>query len=183
MAASPVSPLHFRSGRETCPRREGVFRNFSLLRRRSPARSSLDRRRPVRRWRVNADFGLAYRGGRLRVAGGRLVQYGDGGKVAGTALLEMYGGNDRPRAQSRHLGRDRGRLRGPSRVSAYRRVCRLRTVRGSGIPGNPPVRAAQRDGDGVQRPRPSQCNRSSRMEKGRDGARNTSAVISSSTPQ
>ncbi len=38
---------------------------------------------------------LAYPGGRLRVAGGRFVQYGDGDKFAGTALLEMYDGNDR----------------------------------------------------------------------------------------
>ena len=38
---------------------------------------------------------LAYPGGRLRVVGGRFVQYGDGDKLAGTALLEMYDGNDR----------------------------------------------------------------------------------------
>jgi Trypsin-like peptidase domain len=38
---------------------------------------------------------LAYPGGRLRVVGGRFVQYGDGDKFAGTALLEMYDGNDR----------------------------------------------------------------------------------------
>jgi Trypsin-like peptidase domain len=39
---------------------------------------------------------LAYPGGDLlRVAGGRFVQYGDGGRLAGTALLEMYDGNDR----------------------------------------------------------------------------------------
>jgi Trypsin-like peptidase domain len=38
---------------------------------------------------------LAYPGGRLRVVGGRFVQYGDGGRLAGTALLEMYDGNDR----------------------------------------------------------------------------------------
>jgi hypothetical protein len=38
---------------------------------------------------------LAYPGDHLRIAGGRFVQYGDGGKFAGTALLEMYDGNDR----------------------------------------------------------------------------------------
>jgi Trypsin-like peptidase domain len=38
---------------------------------------------------------LAYPGGRLRVVGGRFVQYGDGGRLAGTALLEIYDGNDR----------------------------------------------------------------------------------------
>jgi Trypsin-like peptidase domain len=38
---------------------------------------------------------LAYPGGRLRVVSGRFVQYGDDGKLAGTALLEMYDGNDR----------------------------------------------------------------------------------------
>jgi hypothetical protein len=38
---------------------------------------------------------LAYPGGRLRVVGGRFVQYGEGDKFAGTALLEMYDGNDR----------------------------------------------------------------------------------------
>jgi Trypsin-like peptidase domain len=38
---------------------------------------------------------LAYPGSSLRVAGGRFVQYGDGDRFAGTALLEMYDGNDR----------------------------------------------------------------------------------------
>jgi hypothetical protein len=38
---------------------------------------------------------LAYPDNRLRVAGGRFVQYGDGDRFAGTALLEMYDGNDR----------------------------------------------------------------------------------------
>ena len=38
---------------------------------------------------------LAYPGSRLRVAGGQFVQYGDGDRLAGTALLEMYDGNDR----------------------------------------------------------------------------------------
>jgi hypothetical protein len=38
---------------------------------------------------------VAYPGNRLRVAGGRFVHYGDGDKLAGTALLEMYDGNDR----------------------------------------------------------------------------------------
>jgi hypothetical protein len=38
---------------------------------------------------------LAYPGGRMRVVEGRFVQYGDGGRLAGTALLEMYDGNDR----------------------------------------------------------------------------------------
>jgi len=31
----------------------------------------------------------------LRVAGGRFVQYGEGDKFAGMALLEMYDGDDR----------------------------------------------------------------------------------------
>jgi Trypsin-like peptidase domain len=38
---------------------------------------------------------IAYPGGRLRVVNGRFVQYGVGDKFAGTALLEMYDGNDR----------------------------------------------------------------------------------------
>ena len=38
---------------------------------------------------------LAYPGGRLRFAGGRFVQYGRDDGLAGTALLEMYDGNDR----------------------------------------------------------------------------------------
>ena len=38
---------------------------------------------------------LAYPGGRLRVAGGQFVQYGDGDRFAGAALLEMYDGDDR----------------------------------------------------------------------------------------
>jgi len=38
---------------------------------------------------------LAYPGNRLRVAGGRFVEYGDGDRLAGTALLEMYDGDDR----------------------------------------------------------------------------------------
>jgi len=38
---------------------------------------------------------LAYPDSRLRVAGGRFVQYGDGDRLAGTALLEMYDGDDR----------------------------------------------------------------------------------------
>ena len=38
---------------------------------------------------------LAYPNSRLRVAGGRFVRYGDDGKLAGSALLEMYDGNDR----------------------------------------------------------------------------------------
>jgi hypothetical protein len=38
---------------------------------------------------------LAYPNSQLRVAGGRFVQYGDGDKLAGSALLEMYDGNDR----------------------------------------------------------------------------------------
>jgi hypothetical protein len=37
---------------------------------------------------------LAYPSNRLRIAGGRFVQYG-GDKFAGTALLEMYDGDDR----------------------------------------------------------------------------------------
>ncbi|MBO0754817.1 MAG: trypsin-like peptidase domain-containing protein [Bradyrhizobiaceae bacterium] len=38
---------------------------------------------------------LAYPHSHLRVAGGRFVQYGDGERLAGTALLEMYDGDDR----------------------------------------------------------------------------------------
>jgi hypothetical protein len=38
---------------------------------------------------------LAYPDGRLRVVGGRFVQYGEGDRFAGTALLEMYDGDDR----------------------------------------------------------------------------------------
>ena len=38
---------------------------------------------------------LAYPGDRLRVAGGRFVQYGDDGRLAGTALFEIYDGDDR----------------------------------------------------------------------------------------
>jgi hypothetical protein len=38
---------------------------------------------------------LAYPDNRLRVAGGRFVQYGDGDRFAGTALLELYDGDDR----------------------------------------------------------------------------------------
>ena len=38
---------------------------------------------------------LAYPGSRLRLVGGRFVQYGDSDKLAGTALLEMYDGDNR----------------------------------------------------------------------------------------
>jgi hypothetical protein len=38
---------------------------------------------------------IAYPGGHLRVAAGRFAQYGDGSKFAGTALLEIYDGDDR----------------------------------------------------------------------------------------
>ena len=38
---------------------------------------------------------LAYPDDHLRVAGGRFVQYGEGDKFAGMALLEMYDGDDR----------------------------------------------------------------------------------------
>ena len=38
---------------------------------------------------------VAYPESRLRHAGGRFVQYGDGDRFAGTALLEMYDGDDR----------------------------------------------------------------------------------------
>ena len=38
---------------------------------------------------------LAYPSSRLRFAGGRFVEYGDSDKLAGTALLEMYDGDDR----------------------------------------------------------------------------------------
>lgn len=38
---------------------------------------------------------LAYPSNRLRFAGGRFVEYGNSDKLAGTALLEMYDGDDR----------------------------------------------------------------------------------------
>jgi len=38
---------------------------------------------------------IAYPGDRQRIVGGRFVQYGEGDKFAGTALLEMYDGKDR----------------------------------------------------------------------------------------
>ena len=38
---------------------------------------------------------LAYPSSRLRFAAGRFVKYGDSDRVAGTALLEMYDGDDR----------------------------------------------------------------------------------------
>jgi hypothetical protein len=38
---------------------------------------------------------IAYPGDRQRLAGGRFVEYGEGDKFAGTALFEMYDGNDR----------------------------------------------------------------------------------------
>jgi len=38
---------------------------------------------------------LAYPNDALRFAGGRFVQYGDNGRLAGLALLEMYDGKDR----------------------------------------------------------------------------------------
>ena len=38
---------------------------------------------------------LAYSKRQSRVVGGRFVQYGDDGRLAGRALLEMYDGNDR----------------------------------------------------------------------------------------
>jgi len=38
---------------------------------------------------------LAYPGDRLRVASGRFVQYGEGDRFAGTALFELYDGDDR----------------------------------------------------------------------------------------
>jgi hypothetical protein len=38
---------------------------------------------------------LAYPNSQLRFAGGRFVQYAEDGKLAGSALLEMYDGNDR----------------------------------------------------------------------------------------
>jgi hypothetical protein len=38
---------------------------------------------------------LAYPGSRLRLVGGRFVQYGDSDRLAGTALFEMYDGDDR----------------------------------------------------------------------------------------
>jgi hypothetical protein len=38
---------------------------------------------------------VAFPDGDLRVAGGRFVQYGDGDRLAGAALLELYDGSDR----------------------------------------------------------------------------------------
>jgi hypothetical protein len=38
---------------------------------------------------------LAYPAGRFRLVGGRFVRFGDDGKLAGTALLEMYEGENR----------------------------------------------------------------------------------------
>ncbi len=38
---------------------------------------------------------VAYPAGRARVVGGRFVKYGDAGRFAGAALLEMFDGNDR----------------------------------------------------------------------------------------
>ncbi len=38
---------------------------------------------------------LAYPSNRLRFARGRFVEYGDSDKLAGTALLELYDGDDR----------------------------------------------------------------------------------------
>ena len=38
---------------------------------------------------------IAYPDGHLRIVGGRFVQYGDSDKLAGTALLEMYDGDNR----------------------------------------------------------------------------------------
>jgi hypothetical protein len=38
---------------------------------------------------------IAYPNDRLRFAGGRFVQYGTAGKFAGTALFELYDGDDR----------------------------------------------------------------------------------------
>jgi hypothetical protein len=38
---------------------------------------------------------LAYPDDQLRVAAGRFVKYGDDKRLAGTALLEMYDGDDR----------------------------------------------------------------------------------------
>jgi S1-C subfamily serine protease len=37
----------------------------------------------------------AYPGNRLRFVGGRFVQYGDGDRLAGTALLEIFEGENR----------------------------------------------------------------------------------------
>jgi hypothetical protein len=53
---------------------------------------------PIRREPLGRDervASLAYPGGLLRFAGGRFVQYGEDDNFAGTALLEMYDGNDR----------------------------------------------------------------------------------------
>jgi hypothetical protein len=53
---------------------------------------------PIRRMPLDQDerlSSLAYPGGVLRFAGGRFVQYGEDDHFAGTALLEMYDGNDR----------------------------------------------------------------------------------------
>jgi Trypsin-like peptidase domain len=53
---------------------------------------------PIRMELVAAEervVSLAYPGNRLRFAAGRFVRYGDSDRVAGTALLEMYDGDDR----------------------------------------------------------------------------------------
>jgi len=42
-----------------------------------------------------AVISVGYPEGRRRVAHGRFVQYGDGDRLAGTALFELYDGNDR----------------------------------------------------------------------------------------
>jgi Trypsin-like peptidase domain len=59
----------------------------------SGARSLQPRMRPLAA--EEAVLSLAYPGSRLRVANGRFVQYGESDKLAGTALFEIYDGDDR----------------------------------------------------------------------------------------
>ena len=59
----------------------------------SGARSLQPRTRPLAA--EEAVVSIAYPGNRRRVAGGRFVQYGESDKFAGTALFEIYDGDDR----------------------------------------------------------------------------------------
>jgi hypothetical protein len=59
----------------------------------SGARSLQPRVRPLAAEEAVAS--IAYPGNRLRIANGRFVQYGESDKLAGTALFEIYDGDDR----------------------------------------------------------------------------------------
>jgi len=59
----------------------------------SGARSLQPRMRPLAA--EEAVVSVAYPGNHLRVANGRFVQYGESDKLAGTALFEIYDGDDR----------------------------------------------------------------------------------------